>query len=474
LLRRYAEQQAKVSTPRSEERIVHFPKDKSIGRCFLVEPQPEQTCLWHRVLVWPKTNVGHVRGDVTVPAGKILRLDVWDGGPRAHKALARLGPDDVQILNFYQCKRADDRMLAAASRMTGLKVLFLGQGRFTLKGLKHLTAFRELRALQLPADVPVESLELIRKVKSLRYLCVTGPELTDAKMAKIGELPWLTQLGIAPRDRSEGLRHIAKLKSLRHLFLPAVRDPRFDRHLAYISDLTELEEIDFKDSMIGDAGLVHLRKMKKLKKLDLFSNPVTGRITDAGMVHLKALKSLEELRLTYGFTDVGIEHLATLDSLKKVNLWGDGITDKSMGTLAEMKSLEQLDLASLSITDEGMLKLSACHCLESLTLDKCQITDAGLADLAKLKTLSKLTLGRTQITGLGRTQVTGRGLAVLKELPLLKELNVNYVDFGEAGMAHLAGLKSLERLSISMPKGKITDDDLADLSRVTSLKICHV
>jgi len=477
LLRRYAEQQAKVTAPQSEERVVHFPPDRSlgnmmiqdenakrkIGRCFLVEPKPEQTCLWHRVLVWPKTDVGHVRGDVTVPAGKILRLDVWDSGPRGREALVHLGPNDVQILNFYQCKGADDRMLAAASRMTGLKVLFLGQGRFTLKGLKHLTAFRELRALQLPADVPVESLELIRKIKSLRYLCVTGPELTDAKMAKIGELPWLTQLGIAPRDRSEGLRHIAKLKSLRHLFLPAVRDPRIDRHLAYISDLTELEEIDFRDSMIGDAGLVHLRKMKKLKKLYLSSNPVTNRITDAGMVHLKNLSSLEELDLPWSshITDTGFAFLADLDSLKKLNACSNGITDKSMATFAQMKSLEDLDISSKNITDAGMIQLSKCNSLKSLSLNGGQVTNAGLTHIAKLKTLSKLSLRRTQ--------VTGSGLAVLKELPLLKELNVLYIDFGEAGMAHLAGLKSLERLSIDRPR-KITDDDLADLSRVTSLK----
>jgi hypothetical protein len=65
-------------------------------------------------------------------------------------------------------------------------------------------------------------------------------------------------------------------------------------------------------------------------------------------------------------------------------------------------------------------------------------------------------------------------LTVLKELPLLTELNVHYIDFGESGMAHLAGLKSLERLWIYAPVGKITDDDLADLSRVTSLKNLHI
>ena len=477
LLRRYAEQQAKVTAPQSEERVVHFPPDRSlgnmmiqdenakrkIGRCFLVEPKPEQTCLWHRVLVWPKTDVGHVRGDVTVPAGKILRLDVWDSGPRAHNALARLGPDDVQILNFYQCKGADDRMLAAASRLTGLKVLFLGQGRFTLKGLKHLTVFRELRALQLP-DVPVESLELIRKLTSLRYLSIGGPELTDAKMAKVGQLPWLTQLNIGGRKVDKGLAYLKGLKSIRFLSLAAMRNEHIDKHLVHIAELTTIEELNLGDTLVGDAGLEHLKGMIKLKKLDLGNRyyPVSGKITDAGMVHLNSLKSLEELKLpSAGITDIGLAQLAGLNALKKLNV-GRGVTDEGMAALATMKSLEDLDISSRHVTDAGMEKLARCPHLKILNLGRCPVTDRGLTHLAKLKTLTKLSLRRTQ--------VTGSGLTVLKELPLLTELNVHYIDFGEAGMAHLAGLKSLERLWIDGPEGKITDDDLADLSRVTSLK----
>ncbi|MHC4889984.1 MAG: leucine-rich repeat domain-containing protein [Planctomycetota bacterium] len=468
LLHRYAEQQAKIAAPQSKERVVHFPEDKSIGRCFLVEPQPEQTCLWHRVLVWPKTDVGHIRGDVTVPTGRILRLDVWDSGPKAHEALANLGPDDVQILNFYQCKKADDRMLSAASRLTGLKVLFLGQGRFTLKGLKHLVAFRELRALQLPGDVPVESLELIRKLTSLRYLSIGGPELTDVKMAKVGQLPWLTQLNIGGSKVGKGLAHLKGFKSLWFLSLAAMRNEHIDKHLAHLAELTTIEELNLSDTLVGDAGLEHLTGMIKLKKLDLGNRyyPVSDKITDAGMVHLNNLKSLEELKLAYdGVTDIGLSQLAGLNALKKLNV-GRGVTDEGMASLAKMKSLEDLDISSRHVTDAGMEKLAQCPHLKFLNLGRCPVTDRGLARLAKLKTLTKLSLRRTQ--------VTGSGLTVLKELPLLTEVNVHYIDFGEAGMAHLAGLKSLERLWIDGPEGKITDDDLADLSRVTSLKNLHI
>jgi len=467
LLRRYAEQQAKITAPQSKARIVHFPKDNSIGRCFFVEPQPEQTCLWHRVLVWPKTGVGHVRGDVNVPAGKMLRLDVWDSGPRGREALVHLGPDDVQILNFYQCKWADDRMLAAASRMTGLKVLFLGRGRFTLKGLKHLTAFRELRALQLPVDVPVESLELIRNLTALRYLCITGLELTDAKMAKVGQLPWLTQLGIAPQERSEGLRHIAKLKSLRYLILQAVRDPRFDRNLAYISDLTELEEIDFKDSIIGDAGLAQLRNMKKLKKLDLFSNPSTGRITDQGIAHLKSLTALQEVRLpSQCLTETGIVHLAEMDSLRKVNVWSNHLTNKDIAQLVKMKSLEDLDLSCPNITDAGLAELCRSSSLKSLSIGRCKVTDAGLTNVANLKSLEYLSVSNVPING--------AGLAALKQCPSLRGISLSSVELQSNAITHVTAIPSLEKLRLYYIGTQITDESLNQFSTLTNLKTLSI
>ncbi len=463
LLRRYAEQKAKITDTQSKERVVHFPKNRSIGRLYLVEKRLPKDCLWHEVLVWEREWLGEAQGDVRVPADKMLRLDVGKNAWKGGRPFAGLKADDIQILNFFQYPHAGDSVLKDVARLTGLEVLFLGLGRYTRRGVEHLTNLKHLKALQLPSNIRAEALSFLEQFSSLEYLCLSGPDLTDAKLAAIRRLTWLTQLSIGGRSHiGPGLAHLDDFKSLRFLGLTATRNEHIDKHLAHIANLTELEKLNLRDTLVGDAGLAHLRKMSKLKKLDLFSNPNTGRITDAGMVYLKDLKSLEELSLPSGITDAGVAYLVGLDSLKNINLWGHSLTDKGTAALARMKSLEDLDISSRHVTDAGMVKLSACHCLESLTLSRCQITNAGLARLAKLKTLTKLSLRRTQ--------VTGSGLTVLKELPLLTELNIHYIDFGEAGMAHLTGLKSLERLWIYAPEGKITDDDLADLSRVTSLK----
>lgn len=463
LLRKHRQKQTELINPQSKERIVHFPDDGSIGRAFIVEPQFEQKPLYHYVLGWPNQIIRQVRGDVNVPAGKILRLDVWDSGPKVHAALAGLGPDDVQILNFYQCKGADDRMLAAASRLTGLKVVFLGQGRFTHRGLEHLAGFKDLRALQLPNNVPTESLRYLKGLTSLDYLNISGPELTLAKMARVGQLPWLTQLSIAGHGASGGLKHIANLRSLRYLNLAAVRDPDLDLNLAHIADLTDLEEIDFEDSMIGDAGLAHLRKMKKLKKIDLFSNPDTGRITDKGIAHLTNLTALEDLRLpSQALTDLGMVHLAKLDSVRKLNLWSRHLTDKGIAVAAQMKSLQDLDVSCSGLTDVGLAALCRCSSLKSLSIGSCKVTDAGLLNVANLKSL--------EYFAVGSLPVKGNGLAVLKQCPSLRELSLSGLELNDQAITHVAAISSLERLRLYYIGTEITDESLNQLSTLTALK----
>jgi hypothetical protein len=48
LLRRYQEQNPKAVWPQVEERVVHFPKDRSIGHIYLVKKQPAKERNWAR------------------------------------------------------------------------------------------------------------------------------------------------------------------------------------------------------------------------------------------------------------------------------------------------------------------------------------------------------------------------------------------------------------------------------------------
>lgn len=462
LLRKYQTKQTKVENPPGKERIIHFPKDRSIGRLYLVKRQPPKERLWHYVFVWENKYLGEARGDIRVPSDGMLRLDVRGDAWRKNQPFAAIGPNDIQILNLYNCYDVDDYLMSRVGRLTGLEVLFIYESVLTPRGLEQIKSLKQLKALDLPDYVQSRELAYLQELSSLEYLHFGGPMVTDEKVDCIGKLTWVTQLGIGGSEVSAGLGHLKNFKSLCYLSLGALRNHNIDRDLIHIADLTDLEELDLQDAQVSDAGLIHLQRLSKLKRLNLFKNPNTLAITDAGMAHLKHLKSLEELRLPSGITDTGIEHLTALDSLKKVNLWGDGITDKSMSMLAQMKSLENLDISSRGVTDAGIEKLAQCPRLKSLSLQNAPITDAAFAHLTKLKTLTSLSFSKTN--------VTGKGLATLKELPHLTELTCRDEKLGEDATYHLAQIKSLETLRLQYVGFNLDDQDLENLSNLTSLK----
>ncbi|MHC4694996.1 MAG: leucine-rich repeat domain-containing protein, partial [Planctomycetota bacterium] len=316
-----------------QERVIHFPKDRSIGWLYQVERPLPKDCLWHEVLVWERERLGEAQGDVRVPADKMLRLDVGNNAWKGDQPFAGLKPDDIQILNFSQYPYARDSVLKDVARLTGLEVLFFGKGNFTERGLKHLTVLKQLKALTLPGRIHSRGLTYLQELPSLEYLCFAGPMVTDAKMVQIGRLTSLTQLSIGGSKVGKGLAHLKGLKSLRFLSLAATRNEHIDTYLEHLAELTNIEELNLGDTLVGDAGLEHLKGMIKLKKLDLGNRyyPVSNKITNAGMVHLNKLKSLEELELPRtGVTDIGLANLAGLDALRKLNV-GIDVTDAGMG-----------------------------------------------------------------------------------------------------------------------------------------------
>ena len=65
-----------------------------------------------------------------------------------------------------------------------------------------------------------------------------------------------------------------------------------DADLVPLERLTRLERLYLGEKPITDAGLAHVAKLRRLKTLFL-----PARITDAGMAHLAELTDLEDLDL---------------------------------------------------------------------------------------------------------------------------------------------------------------------------------
>lgn len=521
LIRKYQTTQTKVENPPSKERIIHFPKDRSIGYLYSANiPPVEDYWQWMQQTADISGYTEYICkaiGDVTVPADRMLRLDVDRDALKFENPFGGLKPDDIQMLSFVYCD-VDDSDLKNIRHLSGLEALNLlgfgtrAKGRLRGTGLKYLADLPKLKYLFLPGYVSIEGLESLQQCPSLILLYFGGGlSLTDEKLRAIGKLTYLTHLNLGDTAIGPGLAYLKDLRSLKYLNLAMNRHPQIDRHLTNIADLTEIEELylggptmtdqalvhltkmtqlkrlhlsqsnvtgsglanlggltqieelDMENSQINDAGLVHVGEMPNLRKLNISSNPLTGKVTDAGLAHLKDLKFLEDLVLPLGgLTDAGLSNLAALASLKKLDIGGEGIADKGIAVFANMTRMENLSIAGENVTDAAMPTLAKCTALKELSLNGCSITDRGFAQLARLKSLEKLTITRTQITG--------DGLAALKDLPKLSNLGLWNMKLGQTGLAHLAGCKAIRQLTIYHLDIGLRDQDFAHLANLTSLQ----
>jgi hypothetical protein len=94
------------------------------------------------------------------------------------------------------------------------------------------------------------------------------------------------------------------------------------------------------------------------------------------------------------------------------------------------------------------------------------VADAGLAHLAKLKSL--------EYFAIDNTPVTGDGLAVLKQCSSLRELALYFLDLDDRAISHIAAIRSLEKLRLYNIGVQITDETLNQLGSLTALKTLSI
>lgn len=140
---------------------------------------------------------------------------------------------------------------------------------------------------------------------------------------------------------------------------------------------------------VTDAGLIHLRSLKKLRMLYLYDTSITG----AGFVHLKRLPSLKGLQLNRTpLTSEGISNLAQLTGLEGLVLAETPLNDADLAALEPLTRLKRLQLHKTNITDAGLAHLERLVNLEQLTLPAEGVSVEGLRQL-QLK-LPKCQMGR--------------------------------------------------------------------------------
>ena len=266
-----------------------------------------------------------------------------------------------------------------------------------------------------------------------------------------------------------GLMHLSKMRSLKKLDIGGSQVT--DRGLGYLSQIKTLECLVLPQDQKGitDKGLVHVGTLPNLKHLSIFrihfNGPAMNKefYTDKGLAELANCRLLEELYIgSIGITDNGIDHILKLKNLKKLMLFGcDNITDEGLVRLPALKSLQDLYVTGMSVA--GLSRLQSMPNLRKLTAKDLARNDAVL-DLSGLASLEKI--GLSFKTG-SREVFSDADLKCLSGFKHLRWLQIGPCNYTDEGLAYLAGLSNMERLLIG--GSSLTDADLKYLAGMKNL-----
>ena len=161
-----------------------------------------------------------------------------------------------------------------------------------------------------------------------------------------------------------------------------------DADLLPLEGLANLVELQLsKAAKITDAGVAHLRNLRRIEKLWLEG---TG-LTDAGLVHLENLLTIQELYLGgTGITDAGLERLKGLAQLKRLGVGHTRITGTGFVHLGRLSELEALGAEASGVSGESFVHLRGLTKLRTLVLWETRVSDAGLEHLESLQQLESL------------------------------------------------------------------------------------
>jgi outer membrane protein assembly factor BamB len=326
-------------------------------------------------------------------------------------------------------------------------------------------------------------------------------EVTDAQVRRDAEqlLPALERAA-AQRARDEVL--LAEIKRLGGKATLEIQAPEWLRSILGEQDLTvfgRLVEIELNERTDGhkepeprklsdrvtDDWLRQLAGQDQLRWLEVAGTAVTS----AGLVHLSGLKNLERLNLCLtAVDDRGFEHLAGLTKMRRLVVCSSKVTGTGFRHLGGMKQLESINLHSSPASDAGLEAIGRLTSLRRLEVVHTQVTDAGLKHLAGLVNLEQLHVHGPETTAtallfLGQLKelyqldvydraASNQTLEAVGRLPKLRMLMLPNGTFDDAGVKHLAGVSTLEELTLDSPG--VTDASVEHLAGLHNLRTLHL
>jgi len=195
-----------------DSRIIHFPSDRSMGTLYILDANQVDTGKYED---WEP--LCEAAGDVTVPTGKALRLDLQKDAGDDLSPLSALKPNDLQMLFCYGVEIVDDEF-KYLSHLTGLQELYLRNTGILGTGLKYIANLNSLKRIRVDnTHVGDNELAYLSDLPSLESLNIGLTPTTDNGMVHVGKIASLKDLVLSRGVGDEGLRHLKGLTSLRWL-----------------------------------------------------------------------------------------------------------------------------------------------------------------------------------------------------------------------------------------------------------------
>lgn len=351
-----------------------------------------------------------------LPAGKFDILSIefsryypHDGKKINEVDLALLNPiaKTLEKLILEQCNITGSGLEAIAGAPK-LRMLSLQESPVTDDAMKHLSGLLALESLHINGPkMDGTGLAHLRALPKLKELNLNASTLSEAGGQALSMLTNLEKLRGGTGDfKGDGLtftRHLASLVNLRELSFGDTA-PITDACLEPLKGLTQLERINFNNSLISGVGVIHLKaSAATLKNISLWYRcPVTDEALE---VIASTLPNLEYLGIGYGGI-CGVDGLRSLAKLGKLQhlVWSSKtpLAPADYALFANLPQMDRLGMVDSKGFDEaGLVQLAANKKIKELNLEGTNLTDVGLNHLKAMKSLQSLIVKRTQVSAPG-------------------------------------------------------------------------
>ena len=469
--------------PPGATRVLSFPSGQCTGNLYL---EPESSPIWDPKCVrlsgeWEYLSAA--QGDVRVPEDRNIKLWIRLAlSPRESAKLRAQNPQAHQ-LTIADRTRKDPDDLSGLSELDPNDLLWLSVGTemYLRTGadpriFEPLSRLTGLQILSLhTTGITDEGLEHLRSLRSLRGLELWQASISNRGLAVLIDLPALEYLQLDTGLTDAGLKQIAQVSNLR--WLSILDGNIWGPGLAELAKLPRLERLCFwGSSPISDRHIKYLEGLTQLKGLTLWG---VDTLTDASLASIGKLKNLEELyfiRTSPRFTVAGVAQLKELKNLKKVDfaqIWvgpagayyGDEVVRQLAANLPNLESIKGLSYLSA----EGMKTLARFRnlkCLHVTLKDRRQgyYGPTGLSHMAGLGSLEELSISSGD-------SLSEADLACLEPLGRLKDLHVWSKHLTDRGLASIGKLKQLESLTVFSSVTRSALNQLNGLSRLHHLQV---